>query len=204
MVLADRGRGLARIVTAGIADAGMNALDSGFRLLPVVADLHFAAHGLLRLAQRGLVSLEAVERCVERAIRQCGEPGNTHIDTDRAALLNRRLNFAFGLDTHEPLAARLAHGDVLHRPQYVPAVAIALPAELGQEQAVVGLVEFDLFRVGITEALRPAFLLEAREVGTLGEEVAVGWLQILEHLLQRVDSRIRQPRGIGAVAPPGE
>jgi len=39
VVLADRGRGLVQEVTAGIADAGMNTLDTGFRLLPVAAEL---------------------------------------------------------------------------------------------------------------------------------------------------------------------
>ncbi|OIQ82357.1 hypothetical protein GALL_358660 [mine drainage metagenome] len=50
----------------------------------------------------------------------------------------------------------------------------------------------------------PALLLEARKVGSLGEEVGVRALQILERLLQRMDGRIRQPGCIGAVAPYGE
>jgi hypothetical protein len=67
-----------------------------------------------------------------------------------------------------------------------------------------GLIELDLFRVGIAEAVGLALLLETREVGPLGEEVAVGPLQVLEGLLQRMHWRIRQPSGIGAVAPLGE
>ncbi|KGA92746.1 hypothetical protein LptCag_0481 [Leptospirillum ferriphilum] len=55
-------------VAAGVADAGMNLLDAGFRLIPVVAESHLAAHGLLRAAQRGFMPLEAVERRAERAI----------------------------------------------------------------------------------------------------------------------------------------
>ncbi len=50
VVLADRGRGLVQEVAAGVADAGMDTLDSGFRLLPVVAEFGLAAQRLLRLA----------------------------------------------------------------------------------------------------------------------------------------------------------
>jgi hypothetical protein len=66
------------------------------------------------------------------------------------------------------------------------------------------LIEFDLLRVGVAEGIVLALLLEAREVGALGEEVAVGPLQILERLLQRMDGRIGQPCRIGTVAPFGE
>lgn len=45
VVLADRG--LVQVVVEGIADAGMDALAPGFRLLPVVAEFRFAAHGPL-------------------------------------------------------------------------------------------------------------------------------------------------------------
>ena len=50
VVLADLGRGLVQVVAAGVADAGMDTLDSGFRLLPVVAEFGLAAQRLLRLA----------------------------------------------------------------------------------------------------------------------------------------------------------
>src|SRR5690606_38618487 len=68
VVLADRGRGLVQVVAAGVADPEMDTLDAGFRLLPVVAELRFAAHRLLRLAQAVFVPLETVERRVERAV----------------------------------------------------------------------------------------------------------------------------------------
>ncbi len=50
VVLADRGRGLVQVVAADIADLLVELRDFGFRLLPVVAEPGFAAHGLLRLA----------------------------------------------------------------------------------------------------------------------------------------------------------
>jgi hypothetical protein len=58
-----------QVVAAGIADAGMDLLDAGFRLLPVVAEPGLATHRLLRFTQRGGVPFEAVERRVERALR---------------------------------------------------------------------------------------------------------------------------------------
>jgi len=58
VVLADRGGALVQVVSAGVADPEMDTLDAGFRLLPVVAELRFAAHRLLRLAQAVFVLLE--------------------------------------------------------------------------------------------------------------------------------------------------
>ncbi len=151
------------------------------------------------------MSLEAVERRVVRAVRERGEPGNAHVDAHcRGGLWHGLLHLTLGLDAHEPLAARLADGDVLHRTQHGPAMAVAQPAQLGQEDATVTLIEFDLLRIGIAEAVALAFLLEAREFRPLGEEVAVGPLQILERLLQRVHRRIGQPCRFCAVAPLGE
>src|SRR5690606_13207455 len=156
----------------------MNTLDAGFRLLPVGAELRLAAHRLLRLAQSSLMPLEAVKRRVERAVREGDEAGNAHVDTDRPTLRNGLLNLA--------------------------TVAIAQPAQLWQKQAVVAMIELDLFWVGIAEAIRLALLLEAREVRPLSEEVGVGPLQILERLLQRMHGRIGQPCGFRAIAPLGE
>ena len=154
VVLADRCRALVQVVAAGVADTGVNAPDSGFRLLPVVAEFGFAAHGLLRLAQGCFMPLEAVERRVERAVRECGEAGHAHVDTHcRGGLRHGLLNFALGLNRHEPLAARLAHGDISDCAQHLATVAVAQPAQLRQEHAAVRLVELDLFRVGVTETV---------------------------------------------------
>jgi len=204
VVLADRGRGLVQEVAAGIADAGMDALDAGFCLLPVAAELRLAAHRLLRLAQSSLMPLETVERCVERPVRERGKARHAHVDSDGIAMRNWPLDFAFGLDADKPLAARQADGDVLHRTRHVPTVAVAQPAELGQKDAAVTLIELDLFRVGVAQALALPLLLEAREVGPLGEEVGVGPFQILEPLLQGMRWCILEPRRFRTVAPLGE
>lgn len=41
-----------QVVAAGVADAGMESLDAGFGLLPVVAEFRLAAHGLLRFGRK--------------------------------------------------------------------------------------------------------------------------------------------------------
>jgi hypothetical protein len=66
VVLADRGRGLVQVVAAGVADAGIDALDAGKALLVLV---------------------EAIERRDERAIGEGGEAGNADIDPDGARRL---------------------------------------------------------------------------------------------------------------------
>src|SRR5690554_2621362 len=58
VVLADRGGSLVQVVAPGIGDVSLAFLDAGLGLLPVVAELDLATHGLLRLAQRRLVFLE--------------------------------------------------------------------------------------------------------------------------------------------------
>ena len=50
VVLADRGRGLVKVVAARVSDTGMDTLDTASRLVPVVAELLFAAHRLLPFA----------------------------------------------------------------------------------------------------------------------------------------------------------
>jgi len=78
------------------------------------------------------------------------------------------------------------------------------PAELGEKQAVVALIEFDLLRVRVAEAVALPLFPEARKRRAFGEEVAVGPLQILQGLLQGMDRRIGQPYSISAAAPAGE
>jgi len=93
------------------------------------------------------VPLEAVERRVVRAVAQGSEADDAQVDADGIALRYWIFDLAFGLDRDEPLAVRLADGDVLHRAQHAPAVAVAQPAELRQEYAAVKLIELNLFRV---------------------------------------------------------
>jgi hypothetical protein len=112
VVFADRGRGLVQEIAAGVGDAGVDTLDACFRLLPVAAELDLAGERLLCLAQALLVPLEAVEGCVERAVAERSEPGNTHVDTNRATLRDSLLDLSLGLNGNKPLAAAQADGDV--------------------------------------------------------------------------------------------
>src|SRR5450631_4210804 len=76
VVLADRGRGLVQEVAPGIADSGMDGLYSPFRLVPVAAELHLAAHGPLITAQPRFVPSETVKGRDMAAIAQGGEASN--------------------------------------------------------------------------------------------------------------------------------
>ncbi len=102
------------------------------------------------------------------------------------------------------LAARLAHGDVADITQHISALAIAQPAEFGQKDASIGLVESDLFRIGIPETGAAPFALERWEVGALGEEILVRLLEVFQGLLQRVTGCLCQPWCLRPIAPPGQ
>ena len=202
MVLADRGRGLVQEVAADMGDAGVNLLDADFRLLPVAAELLFVAHAPLVPGEPYFLLSEGVGWFDKAPIGQGREVGDAHVDADDAGgRMHRLFDFSLGLDRHEPFTARLAHRDIAQRAQHVPAEADPQPAQLGQEDSAVGLIEFDLLRVGVAEAVVLAFFLEAREVGAFQEEVFVRFLQILQGLLQRVARRILEPWRIRAVAP---
>ena len=131
VVLADLARSLVQKVFTGVGDAGVHALDSGFRLLPVVAEFDLATHAALIPRKALLVLLEAVERFDRGAIAQGDKMGHSHVDADCFAMRQRRLYLALRLDGDQPLAAGLADGSVLDFTQHVPAVAVANPAELG-------------------------------------------------------------------------
>ena len=115
-------------------------------------------------------------------VAQGGESGDSDIDAnDGRGRVNGLFDFALVLDRHKPFAAVARYGDVLRCAEHVPAVAIANPAQLGQEDSGIALIELVALRVA--EAVRLAFFLEAREVGAFGKEVGVGSFQILEGCL---------------------
>ena len=61
VVLADRRCGFMQVVFSGVRDFGVDVLDVGFCLFPVVAEFYFASHPALISSQSLLVLLEAVE-----------------------------------------------------------------------------------------------------------------------------------------------
>ena len=105
VVLADLARSLVQKVFPGIGDAGMNALDAGVCLLPVVAEFDLATHAALIPGKALLGLLEAVERIDVAAVTQGGETGDPHVDADRFTIRNRLFNFALRLDRYEPFTA---------------------------------------------------------------------------------------------------
>src|ERR1035437_8011681 len=170
-----------QVIPTGIGDVNMDALDSGFGLLPVVGELLLPAHGLLRFAQVGSIPLEDVERRNDRSVRERCKTDHAHIDAYGITLGNRLLDLAFSLDRNEPFAVAVADGDVLHRTKNLSAVAVAQPAKFWQEYPAISLIQFETLRE--TEAVAVATLLEARILSPLLEEVGEGAIQILERML---------------------
>ena len=82
VVLADRGRGLVQVVAADIADLLVELCDFGFRLLPVVAELHLATHRPLITGQPRLLLFETVDWLKDGAIGEGGKAGNAHVDAN--------------------------------------------------------------------------------------------------------------------------
>jgi len=98
--------------------------------------------------------------------------------------VNRRVGFTLGLYRDEPVATAWAkgHRDVFHNAQYLPAVPVAHPAKLGQEDAAIDLIE--LAALWVAKAIGLAFSLKPRKACAFSEEIDVGALQIFERLLQ--------------------
>src|SRR5690606_4325111 len=103
VVLADRGRGFVQVVFAAVGYAGVQMLDSGFRLRPVTTELGFAAHGPLVAAQADFMLFEAGQGRKKAAVREGGKPRNAHVDANGAGGLRLRLlDFTLGLNADEP------------------------------------------------------------------------------------------------------
>ncbi len=54
--------------------------------------------------------------------------------------MQRRIDFPFSLNADEPFSAVARYGDVLRRAENIPAVAVANPAELGEFDSTVRLI----------------------------------------------------------------
>ena len=73
--------------------------------------------------------------------------GQFHINTYHIAVGCWRSRFALCLDRSKPFAARLADGDVFNLTFHHPAVAVTAPADFGQEDAIISLLQLDALRV---------------------------------------------------------
>lgn len=77
-------------------------------------------------------------------------------------------------------------GDVLDDTEYLTAIPVADPTELWQLDSALHRIDYELLWVWVPEAIALTFLLKTREIGTFLEEILVGTLQVLEHLLERM------------------
>ena len=101
-----------------------------------------------------LVLLEAVERLDEFSIGQCGEANNAHVDAyGRIRRMDWLLYLTLGQDRDEPFASCLPDGDAPRLTKYLPAVAVADPAEFRKENPTVFLIEFKSLREAKTIVL---------------------------------------------------
>ena len=190
------------MVAPDVGDVSLQLLDSAFGFDPVTAELLFARHASLERSQPQKMGFQAVHGRYERAVRERRVLHDAHVDADDGfCLWQRLLNFKRCLDAEEPTTGLLRDRHVPQLAVDCPAVAISQPSELRKEDAGVCLVEFDLFRVWVSEAVRYPLLLEPRERCASLEEVSVCALQVFERLLLRVHWTIAQPRGGLAVSP---
>ena len=82
VVLAERGTGLMQEIFSGIRYRGVNLLNFGFRLFPVITELDFTAHATLRARKALLVLLETIQWGNIAAVTQRRETGDSDINTN--------------------------------------------------------------------------------------------------------------------------
>jgi hypothetical protein len=175
-------------VPAGVGDANVDALDFGFRLLPVVGELLFAAHSLLRFAQIGRVPLIDVEGWNNRSIREGGETNHAHVDADGITKGNGFLYFKLRLNRGVPLGALAGDGDVPRYAAHRAAIAIPNPSNLGEVYPVVSLFNLEALREA--EGVRTlSFLLPLRAVRPLLEEGLETLVEVFQLLLKDLAMR---------------
>ena len=180
MVLANRGRRFVQEITAGIGYLCMRFLNFGFGFFPVVAEFLLVCHASLVFGELGLLDFKAVERGNIAAIRERGETGYAQVNTNASAALStssrsrhRLFHFPLGLDADVPLAAFAGNGNIAQFPQRLTAVAVAYPAQFGQENTAVPLVNLDLFGIRVAETVTATPAFETRKISAFGKEMLV-------------------------------
>ncbi len=193
LVFADFCRCFVQEVFAGVADSGVDFLNSPFGFVPVFAELFLSAHFALGFAQSDFMLFEAAQRFNEAAIAQGGEANNPHVYANGAGgCWNGLFDFALSLDTGEPLATGLTDGDVFGCTQNVSAVAITNPAQLWKLDAAVVLVNIEALRK--PEAVAGTTFFETWVACAFFKEVFECSLGIFERLLQGLRGRFFEPR----------
>src|ERR1700722_15134216 len=188
VVFADRGRGFVQIIPTCIGYPDVKAGEPSLRSFPVLAELLFPAHGLLRFAQPCLRLTKTIPWSIERPIGKGRQADHPHVYAHSCGRsMDWRFYLTLGLNRNQPSATRQAHRDVLDRTQHFPAVAISHPAKLGKPDAVVILFQTGPLRIAKAGVL--FLLLEPRLAYQLGAIDSA-----LLQLLQRVQASC--PRGI--------
>jgi hypothetical protein len=174
-------------VFSGMRHTGVYLLDLGFRLFPVIAVFNLAAPTPLIVRQAFLMLLETIERRNEAAIAERGKVGNADVDANTGSgYRDRRFDFSFGLNRHQPFSAVRGDGDVLGRAKHVPALSSANPAQLREFDSTVRLIDGALLPVRKSKAIgRSAFFLKNWVGGPFLKAVLVTAPQIGHDLLQR-------------------
>ena len=141
------------------------------------------AHRKLCLAQRVLMSSEAIDWLIVCAIAQGGKARYPHINTDRTSRCRYRSGyFLFCLNRYVPFASSLADGDILDLAGNVPAFPVAYPSYLRQVYPAVSLFQFDALRIANT--VPDTFAFESGKVCSFGEEVPVRRFKVFQALLE--------------------
>ena len=199
VVFADGCRGLVEKVTPHIGDGAVQLLDLGFGLDPVLAELLLARHRPLVAREALLVFLETVQWGDRTTVRQGGKARNAEVNADGSRCrMQRRVHFPLSLDGNEPFPARLAHRHILWRAEHLAAIAVAQPAELGQEDAAIDLIQLETLRK--PEAVMLAAFPEGRVVGDPVEEPLVSRVQVFQRVLKGLGGRLIE----NETASPGE
>src|SRR6202041_1110657 len=188
VVFADRGRGLVQIIPTCIGYTDVKAGEPSLRFFPVLAELLFPAHGLLRFVQPCLMLTKTIPWSIERPIGKGRQAHHPQVYAHRCGRsMDWRFHLTLGLNRNHPSATTQAHRAVLDRTQHFPAVAISHPAKLGKPDAVVVLFQTGPLRIAKADVL--FLLLEDRLSNQLGAIDSA-----LFQLLQRVQASC--PRSI--------
>jgi hypothetical protein len=136
--------------------------------------------------------LETIERHNKISITERGKAGNADVDADSGCCRGQHLlDFPFGLNRHQLFATVTGYGEVLGRAKHLPAVAGANPAEFGEFDSTVRLIDGELLAVWESKTIGgSAFFLKNRVGGPFLKAVLVTAPQIGHDLLQRWSRRV--------------
>ena len=147
VVFAEGRGGLVQVILTNISDLAVEFCYLAICFLPVAAELRFVTHLALDYGQTSLLLLETIDGFKHRSIGQGGELRYSNIHPNhRDRGVNRLFDLLLGLDGCMPLPGRAGNRDVLWGSENTAAVSIPHPSQLGQEDAVVGLVDLKALR----------------------------------------------------------